>query len=196
MDRLAWALVLQAFLLFDYGVYISGLLWVFPSYICVRTEFVDLSGYNCRFSGILHGSGMSYAMTASPKPSFRAPWRVGDAVVGRGNAGWTTPKSGHPCPSQNCSQGLSAEMNGRGFLLNRPSCPPPTHSVKGLNWTELNCRYETSFKWVLIYDSVCSSCDPVWLTGCWNPVTKNMYFFFTRFFFFLSSHWRLFLLFF
>ena len=52
--------------------------------------------------GNLHGSGMSHATTASPKPSFRAPWRVGDAVVGRGNAGWTTSKSGHPCPCQNC----------------------------------------------------------------------------------------------
>ena len=31
--------------------------------------------------GKLHGSGMSHATKASPKPSFRAPWRVGDAVV-------------------------------------------------------------------------------------------------------------------
>ena len=31
----------------------------------------------------LHGSSMLDAMTASPKPSFRAPWRMGDAVVGR-----------------------------------------------------------------------------------------------------------------
>ena len=30
--------------------------------------------------------------TASPKPSFRAPWRVGDAVVSTGNAGWTASK--------------------------------------------------------------------------------------------------------
>ena len=47
--------------------------------------------------GNLHGSNMSHATTASPKPSFRAPWGVGDAVVGTGNAGWTTSKSGHPC---------------------------------------------------------------------------------------------------
>ena len=40
--------------------------------------------------------------TASPKPSFRAPRQVGNAVVGRGNAGWTTSKSGHPCLCQNC----------------------------------------------------------------------------------------------
>ena len=42
--------------------------------------------------GNLHGSGMSHTTTASPKPSFRAPWSMGDTVVGRGNAGWTTQK--------------------------------------------------------------------------------------------------------
>ena len=73
-----------------------------------------------------HGLGMSYATAASPKPSFRALWRVGDAVVGRGNAGWTTSKTVHPCPCQNCSQGPPAEKSGRGSLLNRPSCPPST----------------------------------------------------------------------
>ena len=51
--------------------------------------------------GKLHGSGMSNATTASLKPSFRAPWWVGGAVVGRGNAGWTTSKSGHHCTYQN-----------------------------------------------------------------------------------------------
>ena len=35
-------------------------------------------------------------------PCFRTPWQVGDAMVGRGNAGWTMSKSGHPCPCQNC----------------------------------------------------------------------------------------------
>ena len=74
--------------------------------------------------GNLHGSGMSHATTASPKPSFRAPWRVGDAVVGRENAGWTTSKSEHPCPCQSWPQGPPAEKTGRGSLLNRPSCSP------------------------------------------------------------------------
>ena len=59
----------------------------------------------------LHGSGMSHAMTASPNPSFRTPQRIGNAMVGRGNAGWTTSKSGHPC--QNCSEGPPAEKTGR-----------------------------------------------------------------------------------
>ena len=52
---------------------------------------------------------LSHATTASPEPSFRAPWRVGGAVVGRGNAGWKTSKGRHPCPCQNCPQRPSAE---------------------------------------------------------------------------------------
>ena len=74
--------------------------------------------------GNLHSLGMSHATTACPKPSVRAPWRVDDAVVGRGIAGCTTSNSGHPCPSQNRSQWPPAEKTGRGSLLNRPSCPP------------------------------------------------------------------------
>ena len=33
----------------------------------------------------------------APKPFFKAAWRVGYAMVSRGNAGWTMSKSGHPC---------------------------------------------------------------------------------------------------
>ena len=56
------------------------------------------------------------------KPSFRAPWKVGDAVISRRNAGWTTSKSGHICQCQDCKQGSPAEKTGRGYLLKRPSC--------------------------------------------------------------------------
>ena len=45
-------------------------------------------------------------------------------MVGRGNAGWTTSKSVHICPCQNCLQGPPAEKTGRGSLQNRFSCPP------------------------------------------------------------------------
>ena len=69
-----------------------------------------------------HGSGVSHGTTASPKPSFWAPLKVGDTVVGGGNAGLTTSKSGHPCSCQKCSQGPPVEKTGRGSLLNRPSC--------------------------------------------------------------------------
>ena len=82
--------------------------------------------------------GMPLATTSSPKPFFRAPWRVSDAVVGRENAGWTAPTNGHPCPFQICSQGPPAEKTGRGFLLNRSPCSPhdPIGQVTELNWTE------------------------------------------------------------
>ena len=33
-----------------------------------------------------------------------APWRVGDAVAGRKNAGWTASKTGRRCQRQNCSR--------------------------------------------------------------------------------------------
>ena len=83
----------------------------------------------------LHGLGMSQGMTASPDPSFRALCRVGDAVCGRGYAGWTTSQGGRPCPCQNCSQGPPAEKTGRGSLLNHFSCPPKDPVSQG---TELN----------------------------------------------------------
>ena len=96
--------------------------------------------------GNLHGSGMSHVTTASPKPSVTAPWRVGDVMVGRGNVGWTTSKSGHPCPSQNRSQWPLAEKTGKGSLVNHLSCPLDD----SFGWTQLN-RYrgdKAFFAWV------------------------------------------------
>ena len=107
-------------------------LWVY------RNLFWQLSK-----DGNQHSSGTSNATTASPKPSFRAPWRVGDAVVGGGNAGYTTSKSRHPSPCQSCSQGPPAENTGRGSLLDRPPCPhddPIGHGTE-LNWT---CKLSSS----------------------------------------------------
>ena len=84
----------------------------------------------------LHGSGMSHATTASLKPSLGAPWRAGEAVVGRGNAGWTTSKSEHSCPCQNCSQWPPAEKTGRGPCWIVSHVPQTTQSAEGLNWIE------------------------------------------------------------
>ena len=84
---------------------------------------------------------MSHVATPSHKPSFRTPWRVGDTVVDRGNAGWTTPKSGHPCPYQSFSEGPSAEKTGKGSLLNRPSCPP----VKVIIFSSSNHHHRKTF---------------------------------------------------
>ena len=98
-----------------------------------RNLFLQLSG-----DGNLHVLGMLHAMTTSPRPSIRAPWRLGNAMVGRGNAGWTTPNSGHPCPCQNCSQWPPAEETGRGSLLNHLSRPIPDSPIgQGTeqNWT-------------------------------------------------------------
>ena len=91
-----------------------------------------------------YDSGKSRATTASPKPSFRAPWEVGNAVVGWENAGWTTSKSGHPCLCQNCSKGPPAENTGRGSLLKRLSCPLDDLIVQGTElmkrkFSEKNC---------------------------------------------------------
>ena len=61
-----------------------------------------------------HFHGMNGLATSADRSS--------SAVVSRGNAGWTTSKSGHPWPCQNCSQG-----------------PPPNNPIfqgTALNWTE------------------------------------------------------------
>ena len=59
--------------------------------------------------GSFHGSGMAHATTASPKPSFTAPWRVGDAVVGRGNAGLDNIKEWTSLPSPELLTGVSCK---------------------------------------------------------------------------------------
>ena len=82
-----------------------------------------------------HGEGNAW--TASPKPFFRAPWRVGNAVVDRGNAWLITSKSGHPSPYQNCWIGPPTEKTDKGSLPNPPSCPPNHPIGRG---TELKWR--------------------------------------------------------
>ena len=76
------------------GVY-AGLLRVFTVHQTLVKDH-RIFNVNIRFNvlsttqdktGNWHGSGMSRATTASPKPSFRASWGAEDAVVGRGNAG-------------------------------------------------------------------------------------------------------------
>ena len=89
------------------------------------------------------GHFWSHSMTACPKPSFMAPWswRVDDTVISRRNAGWTTSRSGHLCPCQNCSRWPPAEKTGRGSLLNCPLFPPDDPFGQGmeliLTWQRL-----------------------------------------------------------
>ena len=118
------------------------------SYVCCVFDWshimlcdVFLSGYivmcdlywTC-YTSLCALFGTGYA-TASPKPSIRAPWWVGNAVVGRGNSGWTMSKNGHPCLCQNSSEWPSAEKSGRGSVLNHPLCPLNNLIGQG---TELN----------------------------------------------------------
>ena len=69
---------------------------------------------------------------SSPKPSFSAPWRVGDAVVGRGSAGWKTSKSGHPCPCQNCTQRSYAHTHKKRKRISTESSVIFTRTTKSL----------------------------------------------------------------
>ena len=93
-------------------------------------------------------------------------------TVGRGNAEWTTSKSGQPCPCQNHSQGPPAEKTGRRFLLNHPSrFPPrspsdPTGQGTEKNWT---CEYFFSYlqdkQQSLLWPQTCHG----WLSWRWWP---------------------------
>ena len=90
----------------------------------------------------LHGSGMPLPKTASecPKPPFRASWRVCDIVVSRGNAWWTTSKSGHFCPSahaRTAHKGLLQKRLEEDLCWIFPHVSTATQSVKGLHGTEL-----------------------------------------------------------
>ena len=131
-----------SFLTSDFPIHSASLLQLFQLYSATgcgaRSTFLwahrDLFWQLPR-DGASHGTGMSRVTTASPKPSFRVPCRVGDAVVGRANAVWTTSKCGHPCPCQNCPQRPSAEKTGQAFLLNLPPCPSDNPIGQG---TELN----------------------------------------------------------
>ena len=64
------------------------------------------------------------------------------AMVGRVNARWTTWKSGHPCPCQNCLQWLPVENDWKripaelSFVF--PRRPNRTRDWTELNYTTLN----------------------------------------------------------
>ena len=83
----------------------------------------------------LHGLGMSHVMTASPKPSFSVPWRMGDAVVSRGNAGWTTSISA--C-ARTAHKGLLQKRQKQWKRISAESSLMfPQKPSWSMNWTEL-----------------------------------------------------------
>ena len=95
----------------------------------------------------LHGLGLSNAMTAFPKPSFIAPWKMGDAMVSRGNAGWTVSKSWHPYPCLDHPRGPPREKTGRGSLLNHSSWIPNGPAGQRRNWLLVCLRHSVCWCW-------------------------------------------------
>ena len=84
-------------------------------------------------------------MTASPKPSVRAPWRVGDAMVGTENAGWTTPKRGPTAHNDLPQKRLEMDLC---WIICHVS-PSPWQPNQWRDWTELVKR-------VLLWYDLCS----------------------------------------
>ena len=115
-----------------------------PPLPCPPTTFVlrwpCVSHQNILSKTILQstlGDPVSHTTTACLKPFFRAPWRVGKAMVSRENAGWTRSKSGHPCPWQSSLQEPPAKKElDEDLCWIVPQIPTTTQSVKGLNCTD------------------------------------------------------------
>ena len=121
--------------------------------------------------GNLHGSDISHATTASPKPSFRAPLRMGDAVVSR------------KCWMDNIKVWTSLPMPE---LLTRAFCRKDWKKISAesslmsprwpswsRNWTELNWRLATWARiWLFIWwflKDIITSYFPVcsFFFSCW-----------------------------
>ena len=128
------------FVFFKFHSYSLDLWYLLPGLGSHITFIILLLWKRLSRDGNLHGLGVSHGMTASTEPLFKAPWRVGDAVVSSGNTGPTTSKTGHPSPSQNCWQWPPAEKTGRRFLLNHLWCPLPNDPIgqgTEMNWTTI-----------------------------------------------------------
>ena len=125
------------------------------STLCWRNRKHALVQTLCCLSFCPSGSeGMERLSTAFPKRPFRVHWRVGDAMVSRGNAGWTASKSGHPYLCQNHSRWPSAEKTGRGSALNYLSCPQDDPvdqetELTELKWGHAVWCWEASFDYIL-----------------------------------------------
>ena len=67
--------------------------------------------------GNLHGSGMTHATTASPKPSSTVPWTAEEMLDGQ------LQRVDLSANARTSHKGFLLKT-GRRSLLNRPSCPP------------------------------------------------------------------------
>ena len=92
--------------------------------------------------GNLHGSGMSHATTASPKPSFRAPWWC----RGRQTKCWMDnieERTSLP-RARTAHKGLLQERLDEDLCWMVLHVPPKIQSVTGLNWAEYVCESNLS----------------------------------------------------
>ena len=81
--------------------------------------------------------GMSLATAASPQPFFRVPWRMGDAVVGRGNAGLTTLKEWTSLPMPELLTRVSCRKDWKRISA-ESSLKSPRRPSWSRDWPELN----------------------------------------------------------
>ena len=145
----------------------KGSLFVFDDGVCMSLVF-----FPAKWS-LLNTSGLS---------AFRAPWRRGDSVVGRRNAGWTTLKSG-PTHARSAHNGLLQKRLEEDLCWIIPHVHLVPQSVKGMNWTGLQLDISVKIGYVMkmawMSQWVVSLLDLV-MEGCgfefwfWEKKTKNL----------------------
>ena len=91
--------------------------------------------------GKLLGYGMSHATAISPEPSFRAPCRVGYAVVSRRNTGWQHQRADIPAHARTAHKDPLQKRPEDNICWIVLHVPPTTQSVKKVKWIELNEKW-------------------------------------------------------
>ena len=101
--------------------------------------------------GNLHGLGMSHTKTASPKPYFRAPWTVGDAVCGWQRKCWMDNSkewTSLPIPEL-LTMASSRGLENLCWIILPVSWM--TQLVSGLNWTDpITITFYLQFSFILL----------------------------------------------
>ena len=95
----------------------------------------------------------------------------------RGNAGWTTSKSGRPCPCRNCSQGPSAEKKKWKKISAELSLMSPGWPDRSWDWIEQILTFSMlergNFPWVWILSIGISVLHAK--TPSWGLPTRNVF---------------------
>ena len=94
--------------------------------------------------GHLHGSGMPHATTASPKESsFRAPWRVGDALSAEEMLDGEHQRVDIPAYARIAYKSPLLKRLEEELCCIVPLPPPPSRLLnRSLDWTELNTQHD------------------------------------------------------